>query len=105
MGRRMANRSIDVRDGGFGADVTALLLKLLMHGFDRADTMYLADEALLSPRELRLLRTTDIKVAAPDGGPPGRVPLLRMSMEFLDGPNQGQVGLTLNFDLYAPTLH
>jgi hypothetical protein len=101
----LANQLIDVRESGFGADVTAVLVKLLAHGFDRADTMYLADKALLSPRELRLLRTTAISVAATDEGPLGHVPLLRMSMEFLDGPNQGQVGFTLNFDLYAPTLH
>lgn len=101
----MAYQTIYVNDAGFGADVAAVLLKLLMHGFDRADTMYLADEALVSQHELHLLRTAAISVPATDEAPAGRIPLLRMSMEFLDGPHRGQVGFTLNFDLRAPTLH
>jgi hypothetical protein len=36
---------------------------------------------------------------------PFRLPVLGMSMEFLDGPDAGKIGIQLNVDLYASTRH
>jgi hypothetical protein len=100
----MKSHWIDVTNSGLSAEVAAVLLKLLDNGLARADILYMVDKAVLLPSELGVLHAAYLSIGG-DMGHPCRLPLLGMSMEFLDGPDAGKIGIRLNVDLSAPTRH
>jgi hypothetical protein len=96
--------SLDVTKAGLTAELSALLLKLLTNGVASADTLYMVDKAVFLAGELGLLHTACVSVGG-ELNRACRLPVLGMSMEFLDGPNAGKIGIQLNVDLCASARH
>jgi hypothetical protein len=101
---KLDSHSIDVTNSGLTADLASILLKLLNKGLASADTLYMVDKAVLPSSELGLLHTAYVSIGE-EMDQPFRLPVLGMSMEFLDGPDAGKIGIQLNVDLYATTRH
>ena len=100
-GVKLDSHSIDVTNSGLTAEVAAVLLKLLNNGVASADTLYMVDKAVLLSCELGLLHTAYVSIGG-EADQPYRLPVLGMSMAFLDGPDAGKIGIKLNVDLCAP---